>query len=265
MKAPSEAHTNVVNYDILQALICQAKPEIFMSRTARVFLGVLVGFMASCVVAFIVLVGFYTVKIRRGDTITGVTTTSGFTRSSSLPRTTAISTELIAKIADTDGDPTFGEPTAPIQIIEFADAQCPYSAAFSQTLRKAMLAYPDKFHFVFKDFPLNDIHPNATRAALALSCANKQNRFWQMHDKVFGSQDKLSATDLQAYANQIGLNVNAFQLCLIDPTTKKEVATDTTVGTEAGVAGTPTFFINGNKVEGAIPSDLFEKLLTNSK
>lgn len=234
-----------------------------MSKNGRIVLTVLFGIMILGILAFLTLVGIYTVKIRRGQPISGIT--DRFTKTAKTARSVKISPDLTAKIADAQGDPAFGTPGAPITIIEFADAQCPYSAEFSRTLRKAMLKFPDKFHFVFRDFPLTDIHDNAVAGAIALSCAHAQGKFWQMHDKVFANQEKLSPQDLVAYGQQTGLDMAKFNTCLTDPAIQKEVNDDTAVGIEAGVSGTPTFFINGHKVEGAIPETLFEKLLLNAK
>lgn len=233
-----------------------------MPRVARTLLVILLGIFGVAIIAFLSLVGFYTVKIRRGENIPGIT--DRFTRAHGAARTVPLSREVLAQVTTATGDPSFGASNAPIQIVEFADAECPYSAEFSQTLRKAMLAYPDKFHFVFRDFPLEDIHDHAMGGALALSCANAQGKFWQMHDKVFGNQDKLAPIDLQNYAAQVGLNMDTFRECLIKPATKKEIMQDVADGTAAGVSGTPTFFINGHKVEGVIPATIFEKLLKQS-
>lgn len=161
-----------------------------------------------------------------------------------------------------DDDPALGPADAKLTIIQFADFECPFSREVYTTIRSLMSEFEGQsVRFVFRDMPLDDIHPNARAAAHASSCASSQGKFWQMHDKMFANSDRLTPTDLRSYAGQIGLDLSAYDACLIDPATAAEVEADLRAGTAAGVRGTPTFFLNGRKVEGAIPPDIFKELI----
>jgi protein-disulfide isomerase len=121
-------------------------------------------------------------------------------------------------------------------------------------------AYGDKVNFVFRNFPLTDIHPDAMLAAEAGECANSQNKFWQMSDKLF-SNSNLSADTINLYAQQIGLDAPVFTSCLNNYQSKGLVLKDILDGQTEGVGGTPTWFIDGQKIEGVISADNFKKII----
>jgi protein-disulfide isomerase len=104
-------------------------------------------------------------------------------------------------------------------------------------------------------------HNHAHLAAEASMAANAQGKFWEMHDKMFGNQQKLERADLETYAQEIGLNMNKFKQALDQGLYKDRVDQDSAAGTKAGASGTPTFFINGNKLVGAQPVDSFKKAI----
>ncbi len=206
---------------------------------------------------FFFLVGSYYQKARSGVAVPGAG--AHFTRS----RRVIPAGNNLGRVANSANDPSFGPETAPVQIIEFGDFECPYTAEASFGIREMMLKYPNQFRYVFRDFPLSDVHPHAFRAALALNCAADQNKFWVMHDKVFANQDNLTDLDLTRYAEQAGLRQDTFSTCFKTEKYKKEIEEDIADGLSAGVQGTPTFFINGQKIQGVIPKDLLEKIITN--
>lgn len=161
----------------------------------------------------------------------------------------------------TQGDPTFGDPDAPLKIVEFADFECPWSRDESLVVRELQARFPDKIYFVYRDFPLDDIHPHAFRAAEAANCAGEQGKFWEMHDKLFQNADRLTELDLKLYALESGLNISTFNECFDGRKYKDEIEQDRADGIAAGVEGTPTFFINGRRVPGAIPLELWEQII----
>jgi len=122
-----------------------------------------------------------------------------------------------------DDDPFKGNPDAPITIIEFSDFQCPFCAQFhSSTLLQIQENYVDtgKVKFVYRDFPIQEIHPNAVPAAVAAECANEQGLFWQYHDKLFENQNSWErlveenvVNEFKAYAADLGLNTSQFNDC----------------------------------------------------
>jgi len=177
-----------------------------------------------------------------------------------------------------DDDPVLGNPNAPITIVEFSDYQCPFCAKFhTQTLPLINENYikSGKVNFVFRDFPITGIHPNALPASLASECADDQGKFWQYNGILFTNQDSWKNLDVssvsmtfQEYANELGLDVSEFSSCLTTVKHSQEVNKDLQEGQNYGVAGTPGFFIGNEKlgyviVEGAKPYATFEQVLNS--
>jgi protein-disulfide isomerase len=163
-----------------------------------------------------------------------------------------------------DDDAVEGQADAPITIIEFSDYECPFCGKFyTETLLKLREQYIEtgKAKLIFRDFPLNNIHPNAQKAAEAAECAGQQNKYFEMHDKLFENQQVLDINSLKQYAKDLNLNQQAFDSCLDDGTMADEVAKDLADGTSYGVTGTPGFFINGRPLEGAVPFEAFEQII----
>jgi len=163
---------------------------------------------------------------------------------------------------------TIGDPTAPITIVEYTDFQCPFcSRHYQQTYPQIVEQYVDAgiVRYVFKDFPLNSIHPQAAKAAEAARCAGDQEAYLAMHDMLFERQNEWSGKDPMAifngYAKEIGLDRDSFEQCLLNDTYASAVEADLQEGIELGVNGTPAFFINGYPVSGAQPFTLFEQAI----
>ena len=157
------------------------------------------------------------------------------------------------------GEPS-SSPGAPLTIVGFFDFQCPYSKEAYPAARELQSTYGDKVNFVFRNFPLTDMHPGAMSAAGAGECAHSQDKFWQMSDKLFNSQN-FDEQEFKLYAQQIGLDEKKFTDCLNSYQGKGQVLKDMLDGQMLGVGGTPTWFINNEKIEGAIPTDIFKKLI----
>jgi len=161
----------------------------------------------------------------------------------------------------TDDDPSLGPKDAPVSIVEFSDFECPFCQQSYPIIRSLVTEFSGQIRYIYRDFPLQDIHPDAHLAARAGYCANKQDKFWPLHDKLFQNQDALSQKNILTYANQIGLNIAALNACLDSPEAKDEVDADIKDGLEAGVQGTPTWFINGARAAGVIPESAFRKII----
>jgi len=174
-----------------------------------------------------------------------------------------------------DDDPVKGDPNAPITMIEFSDFQCPFCARFfTETLPLIQKNYIDtgKVKFVYRDFPLPDIHQNAIPAAIAAECADEQGMFWEYHDKIFENQILWQDLDNQnvvrtfeQFAEELGLDTNTFNTCLESAKYLEEVQNDLNEGVSYGVAGTPGFFIGNEKigygmVSGAQPYSTFQQV-----
>lgn len=161
----------------------------------------------------------------------------------------------------TDDDPSLGPADAAVVIVEFSDFQCPFCSQAYPVVKQLLHDYGDRVRLVYRDFPLVDTHPRALPAAVAANCAFEQGKFWEMHDKIFENQTALEEADLKRYAIQIGLNSLAFGSCLSSGKYVKEIEDDFNAGVEAGVEATPTFFINGILVRGAVPYEALQQLI----
>jgi protein-disulfide isomerase len=163
---------------------------------------------------------------------------------------------------DLEGDPVLGPADAPVTIVEFADIQCPYCVRhFEQTMPQLMERYGDQVRFVFKNYPLNSIHPDADAAAQAAECAHEQGMFWEYHDLLFGGTLGLGPSAYTSYAEQLGLDVAALSTCLAEGRYADAVKQDLALGQQYGVSSTPTFFINGIALVGAYPFDTFASII----
>ncbi|HUL59806.1 MAG TPA: thioredoxin domain-containing protein [Anaeromyxobacteraceae bacterium] len=156
--------------------------------------------------------------------------------------------------------PAKGPAKAPITIVEFSDFQCPYCVRAEGTVKDLLAAYPDKIRLVYRDYPL-PFHQNAEKAAEAAHCANDQGKYWEMHDKLFSSQERLAVPDLKGYARELGLDGAKFDHCLDGNDKAKLVESNKKAGEEAGVNGTPAFFINGRVLSGALPLEKFKEVV----
>lgn len=157
--------------------------------------------------------------------------------------------------------PSQGEASAKARIVEFGDFECPYCGQSFPVVREILQKYQGKIYFVFRNFPLTEDHPHALRAAEASACANDQGKFWPMHDKLFINQNALEDDNLKIYAKSVGLNSNQFNSCLQTHKYLASINEDIDQGLLLGVKATPTFFINGYKIEGSIPKDIFIQLI----
>ena len=175
-----------------------------------------------------------------------------------------------------DDDPVIGDPDAPITIIEFSDFQCPFCERFStQTLPTLQEEYIDKglVKLVYRDFPIQSIHPNAVVTALAAECAHEQGGFKGMHDKLFEKQGEwksVTAQDivgvLTGYASDIGIDSDEFETCLVMGRHVDDIRGDLEDGRAYGVSGTPGFFVGNDQIgyvsiQGAQPFESFKRVI----
>lgn len=181
-----------------------------------------------------------------------------FTRST-LPMTESKQINIEPERILPDGEPN-SAPEAPLTIVGFFDFQCPFSKTASATVRELESIYGERVNFVFRNFPLVEIHPEAMLAAQAGECAHAQNKFWQMHDKIFMASN-ITEENLKLYAAQIGLDETKFAECLASNQSKGLVLKDLLDGQILGVRGTPTWFIRNEKIEGAIATNTFKKII----
>jgi protein-disulfide isomerase len=158
------------------------------------------------------------------------------------------------------GDPVRGNPSAPVTIVEFSDFQCPFCARVNPTLDRIRQTYGDKVKIVFKDYPLPN-HPQAPKAAEAARCAGEQNKFWEMHDAMFANQRALEVPALKQTAKTLGLDGAAFDSCLDSGKHEATVRAGAELGEKMGVNSTPTLYVNGRSVLGAMPFENFKQII----
>jgi protein-disulfide isomerase len=161
----------------------------------------------------------------------------------------------------TAGAPVRGSLTAPVTIVEFSDFHCPYCKRIQPVLDQVLAKYAGKVKLVFRDFPIDGLHPQARAASEAARCATEQGKFWEFHDVVFKSDPDATPATLDRIAKEIGLDLNAFTSCRTSGKYKTPVQASNQEGTALGITGTPTFFINGRILVGAQPVEAFSKII----
>ena len=166
---------------------------------------------------------------------------------------------LLAACTDTTGLPekssrgSKGNPSAAVTVVEFADLQCPAcQAAHSQITTPLLEKYGTQIRFTFKHFPLRSLHRYALEAAMAAECSADQGKFWEYVDQVYAEQKKLDLDQLSVWAKALGLDQDLFDRCMQTKIKRTTVLADYEEGQELGVTGTPTYFVNGEKIESGV-------------
>jgi protein-disulfide isomerase len=155
------------------------------------------------------------------------------------------------KKADKTGEHALGSARAPVTLVEYGDFECPYCGGAHRRMDQIRRLFGEKLRFVFKNFPLTEMHPNAMNAARAAEAAGRQKSFWPMYDILYENQDELDETALFEYADEIGLDIEKFARDYRSKRIENDVESDMREGEEAGVDGTPAFFINGTRFKGS--------------
>jgi protein-disulfide isomerase len=148
------------------------------------------------------------------------------------------------------GAPRLGSENAPVQIVEFADYECPYCQKVNEDLARIREQFPNQVSLVYKDFPL-PMHPLAAKAAVAARCAGAQGKFWEYHDALFQDK-KLQTSDLKQEAATLKLDTAKFNQCIESGEQVASVKKDAEEAHRMGLQGTPSFFINGHFMSGSI-------------
>jgi len=156
------------------------------------------------------------------------------------------------------GDHVIGNVGSKVILIEYGDFQCPPCANAYPVVKSITELYKDQMQFVFRNFPITEVHPNAKAAAGTAEAAGLQDKYWQMHDKIYETQtdwSELSINDrgkfFENLAKEIGLDINKFNTDLSSKSVSEKINYDTALGKKAGVDATPTFYLNGKKLTSA--------------
>jgi protein-disulfide isomerase len=143
--------------------------------------------------------------------------------------------------------PVKGPEDAPVVMLEFSDFQCPFCARATPLIDQVLQAYPKEVKFVYKEFPL-PMHPNAMPASRAAVAAQRQGKYWEMHDKLFANQGALQPDTFNQYAQELGLDVAKFEQDMASPEVQQQISDDMQLAQQSGVTGTPSLYLNGKKV-----------------
>ena len=151
--------------------------------------------------------------------------------------------QLVVPVSERDHSQ--GPATAAVTLVQYGDYECPYTRQSTTIVRAIQQQLGDQLRFVFRNFPLTEIHPHALHAAFAAEVAAAQGKFWQMHDYIFNHQHTLEDSDLEQFAGAVGLDMQQFARDMAERPYVSRIEEDLQSGIRSGVRGTPTFFING--------------------
>ena len=162
-------------------------------------------------------------------------------------------TRLVVPVSERDHRQ--GSATAAVTLVQYGDYECPYTRQSTTIVRAIQQQLGDQLRFVFRNFPLTEIHPHALHAALAAEAAAAQDKFWQMHDYIFHHQHTLEDSDLAHFAEAVGLDMQKYARDMAEQRALARIEEDVEGGERSGVQGTPTFFINGVLYRGSWEQD----------
>jgi protein-disulfide isomerase len=153
------------------------------------------------------------------------------------------------RVPVSEQDHRTGNLKAKIILVEYGDYQCPHCGIAHPFTKKLLQQYGHDLLFIFRNFPLQEMHPQALISAQAAEAADKQEKFWEMHNTIFEHQNILSANNLLNFAERLNLDIEKFSKDWKSKSVLSKVETDFDGGIRSGVNGTPTFFLNGNRLE----------------
>ncbi len=161
----------------------------------------------------------------------------------------------------TEEDHAQGLANAAITLVQYGDYECPYTRLSRHSVHQLQREFADSLRFVFRHFPLAEIHPHARSAAAAAEAAGHQTDFWTMHEHLFEHQKALQDADLKTYASELGLDAQRFDRDRSSPGVEKRIDRDLASGERSGVQGTPTFYANGTRHDGGYDLDSLRSAL----
>jgi protein-disulfide isomerase len=168
---------------------------------------------------------------------------------------------VVRVAVSTDGAPFRGAAEASVTLVEFSDFHCPYCRRVQAVLAQLLQRFPGKVKLVYRDYPLESLHPDARRAAEAARCAQDQGKFWEYHDVLFGSAPTGELEELRRHAERLALDGSTFERCLSTGVHRATVQRDIDEASRLGVTGTPAFFVNGRELHGAQPLEAFVRIV----
>lgn len=231
-------------------------------RACAIFGWLVFALLAVGILWFGSKVWFYYDKIQSGDISALPQFTARLTASGSAPGAAVSGTDSVSRQdLEKPGAPSLGPEGAELTIVEFADFECPYSKEAAAAVRTASAKYGDRVRVIYRHYPIESIHSSAMLSAQASECAAEQGKFWAYHDKLYLEAPALRLSDLVVYAVETGMDSRQFEKCLLDERYKMKVEEDVALARKAVLRGTPTFFFNGSRVDGAIPTEALDKVI----
>lgn len=228
---------------------------------------VIAGLMLSAVVAvglglftYQVVTDYRSIKAGQGDPFTRRARQASIAKFVNQAPSTILDT---SRIEANGSNPMLGNPEAKLRIVEFLDYECPFSRVSAPDVRTFLSRHPNDVLLIARDYPLESIHSHALDASIAARCIFRQkkpNLYWSYHDLLFQNQEHLETNDLHAYASQVGADVAAFDTCVQTRATETEVKAAESDGDALGLEGTPTFFFNQRKAQGALDLATLEEI-----
>lgn len=161
-----------------------------------------------------------------------------------------INPQVRLRVPVSRNDHAQGPDDAPLELVEYGDYECPYCGQAYHVIKAVQATMGDDLRFIFRNFPLTQIHPNAMNAARAAEAAALQNEFWEMHDTLYENQENLDPQSLLAYAAELRLDLDEFAQDMVSTRVEERILSDLEGGARSGVNGTPTFYINGFRFDG---------------
>jgi protein-disulfide isomerase len=154
-----------------------------------------------------------------------------------------------------------GPAAAPVTVLEYGDYECPYCRGAFRDVRELVDRHPAEIRFVFRNFPIQELHPHAEQAAQAAEAAAAQGRFWEMHDVLLQPYSHLDTDSLVTYAEVIGLDIARFRQEVTGRAHTAKIRADMAEGVRNGVNATPKFYVNGLRVDGKVPLEHLVQLV----
>jgi protein-disulfide isomerase len=240
----------------------QSRPHWYQTIWGVLVIGLGV-FIGAIAVMLIIMIGKYVLDIRAGR---GGSVQQEFYGSFSPLEGSSSNQLTVDRTRLEQGNfPYLGLGSASTTVVEFVDLKCPNCRLAYPIMKQVLQKYGSKIKFVVRQFPLESLHPGTTQASLFAECARAQGKFWVAYDYFFTNQDNLpdqwSNDDSTALAQKLVMDPARTIACMQDSVTLQTVNRDYADALESGARGTPTFFVNGRKLEGVVPLEIWDQIL----
>jgi protein-disulfide isomerase len=235
------------------------------SRAARIVLAIIVLMIGVPVTVLTIMVTSYYIRLKNGS---AVSPRQELLKQSMARRTVndTVTPEDLAKLVPKEGMfPTLGSDGAPVTVVAFVDYGCPYTKDSMPAIRKVMENIGNRARLIVRDFPIPELHPEARDAAHASRCVLEQGQkaYWRYQEILFEQQDGMTLEVLRRLVSTANLNVARYDDCMASRKYDLAIDQDVALAERVGVAGTPTFFVNGTRFDGSVDEELFTKLINH--